>query len=123
MRISNDCGTRLLKHSDRQLAVDGWKIVEKDVQRIAAFKVVEQGLDRYAGTSENRSSAMDLGIYSDQVRLHGRAPIALGRQCTATVFTREFEAQLRRDGTLDIKTSRSIQPSVPVPTATRSIPG
>ena len=70
MRISNDCATRLLEHSYRQLAADGWKIVEKDLQRIVGFKVVEQGLDRNAGTGEDRGSAMDLVIYSDQVRLH-----------------------------------------------------
>lgn len=72
MRIWNECSVRLFQNSNCQLAADRWEIFEKDFQRISAFKVVEQRLDRYAGTGEHRRSAVDLGVDGDQLR-HDKA--------------------------------------------------
>jgi hypothetical protein len=41
------------------------KIIEKQVQGIAGFQVVEQGPDRYARTGENRFAAQPLGVNGD----------------------------------------------------------
>ncbi|OGA79130.1 MAG: hypothetical protein A3G81_00260 [Betaproteobacteria bacterium RIFCSPLOWO2_12_FULL_65_14] len=74
MRIRYECSTRLFKHGYRQFATDGREVIEKDLQRISSFQVIEERLDRDPCTSEHGSSAVDVWIDGDQLRLHGSTP-------------------------------------------------
>ncbi len=82
MRIGEECGARLFKHSYRQFATDGRKIIQEDLQRISGFQVIEERLDRDARANENGRSAVDLGIDGNQLCLHGQAPA----RATAAVY-------------------------------------
>ena len=71
MCIGDECGARLFKYRYRQFTTDGRKIIQKDLQRVPSLQVIEERLDRDARASENRSSAVDLGIDGDQLGFHG----------------------------------------------------
>jgi len=65
MRIRDKCSARLFKHCYRQFATDGRKIIQKDLQGVSGFQVIEERLDRNARASENGSSAVDIEIDCD----------------------------------------------------------
>jgi hypothetical protein len=74
MRICYERGTSLFKDGYRQFATDGRKVTQEDLQRVSSFQVIEERLDWDPCTSEHGSSAMDVGIDGDQLRLHGNTP-------------------------------------------------
>jgi len=51
-----------LKKGDDLVAPNAGKIFQKLVNRIAAFEVIDQVLDRHAGARKARRSAHDFGI-------------------------------------------------------------
>ncbi len=55
-------GKSLLESRDRLLSGDGGKGVEKLLEAVSGFEVVEQVLQRYAGTDEDRVAPEDFGI-------------------------------------------------------------
>ena len=59
---------------------DGRKSLEKVFERFSAFQVVEECLDRDAGSAKHRSSAKNVGIFDDEVheRIVSRAIVAEG---------------------------------------------
>ena len=46
------------------------ELIQKNFERIAFFKVVEQILDRHARTSENGCSALNVGVDDDDGIFH-----------------------------------------------------
>lgn len=76
MRICYKCGTRLFKYGYRHFTTDGREVMQKDLQRISSFQVIEKRLDRDPCTSEHGSSAVDVGIDGDQLSPHGSTPSA-----------------------------------------------
>src|SRR6266496_2063402 len=64
------CRARLLEHGNRDLPIDGRKVVQKLVQRLSSLEIVEQILHRYARTGEYGSPALNLRVDRDQVPLH-----------------------------------------------------
>lgn len=64
---------RFLEHAYRQVTADGWKIVEKDLQRVTRFEVIEQRLYRDTRARKNRCSAVDVEVDCNEMTLHTRA--------------------------------------------------
>lgn len=59
---SQECLGRLLQEADGLLALDAGKVLQKVVQRVAGFQVVEQRSHGHAGADEDRRTAEDLGV-------------------------------------------------------------
>ena len=98
MRIGDKCGPRLFKYRHRKFPTDGRKIVQKDLQRISGFQVIEQRLDRDTRASENGSSAVNFWIDGDQLCLHGKPWVRRPIQYSPTAPTRRLTIGVRRAG-------------------------
>ena len=63
----------ILEQLNRLCATDRAKLFEKKIQRVAAFDVVEQGLDRHSRAGEARGAAENPGIdlYNRRSQGHG----------------------------------------------------
>ncbi len=62
MRISSHGFAGLFKYSYRHFPRYCRKLIEKRIQRITFFQVIEQVLDRYAGPRKHRRSALDFWV-------------------------------------------------------------
>src|SRR5258706_917540 len=70
-RIGDQVLFRLLERRDRQLPRNGWEVVEKLLQRVAAFQVVDQGLHRDSRADEYWRTTQNLGVrVNDGRRFH-----------------------------------------------------
>ena len=56
-----------------KFTTDRGEVVKEDLERVTSLQVIEQDLDRYAGSKEHRRSAVNLRIDSDELRVHDRA--------------------------------------------------
>ena len=65
MRIWHQRGASFLKDGNSKLATDRREVIEKDFERIARFKVIEERLDGDSRTREHGSSAVNLWIDDD----------------------------------------------------------
>jgi len=77
MRIGHQGHPGLLKNSDGLITGDGWELLQKHIQRIAFFQVIEKILDWHTRSRENGRSALNVWINCDEVAGHGEAPYAL----------------------------------------------
>jgi hypothetical protein len=62
---------RLLKNRNGDFPFHAGEVLEKLIEGVTAFEVVEQTLDRYPRASENRHTALNLGIDRDESVVHG----------------------------------------------------
>jgi hypothetical protein len=74
MRIVCECLASLFKDGDGELAADGWKLIQEDLQGVAFFEIVEEVLDGYPRTGEHRCAALNVRINDDEGRVHGLLP-------------------------------------------------
>src|ERR1700676_332782 len=65
----------MLQSGNGGCARDGGKVVEKFVQRFAAFEIVQEILEGYARAAKHRGSTQDFGILHDNFaeRRHGNS--------------------------------------------------
>jgi hypothetical protein len=77
MRIGHQGHPGLLKNSDGLITGDGWELLQKHIQRIAFFQVIEKILDWHTRSRENGRSALNVWINCDEVAGHGEAPSAV----------------------------------------------
>src|SRR5215471_16121475 len=54
---------RFFEGSDRGFTRDRGKSLQEVLKRLSAFQVIEEGLDRYSGSTEHRSSAKNVPIF------------------------------------------------------------
>jgi hypothetical protein len=68
---------RRFKGGNRLLPRDRWKCVEKLIEAVSTFKIVEEIPQRHTRANENRSAAQDLWVAVDNLYsgTHTSAPI------------------------------------------------
>ena len=74
MRIAHQRFPRLFKDSDRGFATDGWKLIEKHLERIAFFQVIKEVLDRDPSTGEYRTTTLNVRVDNHGGPVHMRTP-------------------------------------------------
>ena len=70
MRILYKSRSCLLKDSDRHLPRHRRELLQKHIQRIAFFDVVEQVLNGDSRSREDRRATLDVRVYDDQRGIH-----------------------------------------------------
>src|ERR1700712_4929437 len=66
-----------LQNRHSLIPIDGWKVVEEGVERLASLKIVEQRLYRDPRADENRGSPENLGIRMDDGGFAHGSPLTL----------------------------------------------
>ena len=61
----------MLKNGDGQFPAHGRKVIEKDIDGVPRFKMIEKRLDRHSRSDEDGRSTVDLGVNNDELRRHG----------------------------------------------------
>ena len=56
----------LLQRSDSQFPADAGEVDEELIERVAAFEIIEQRLERDAGSGEAGGAPHDLGVAEDR---------------------------------------------------------
>lgn len=77
MRIEKQRRARLLEDDNRHLARHRRELPQEHFERVAFFQVVEEVLDRNAGSREDGSPALSLWIGDDERLVHGTPDIVL----------------------------------------------
>lgn len=60
--IRHFCGAGLFEDSDREFAIDGREVGEKDFDRISGVEVLEQDSDLHPGAGDHRGSPEDFRV-------------------------------------------------------------
>jgi hypothetical protein len=66
----------MLKSAYCGISSDGGKIVEKFIERLAAFQIVQESLERHAGAAKDRRPAKNIGIADDHFIAWGHGVIS-----------------------------------------------
>ena len=70
MRMRRYRRAHLLQNRNRRIPLDGWEIIQKLIQRVTCFEIVEKIFHGYAGAAENWHAALNLGINGNDSLFH-----------------------------------------------------
>jgi hypothetical protein len=77
MRIWHQGGVCLFEYGYGECATNGREVIEKYLQRITSFEMIEECLDWHSRAGEDRRSTKNVLVDSDEVPIHDLAPNGL----------------------------------------------
>lgn len=84
MRIRRNSYARFLKDCDRHFSGYCWELIEKRVEGIPFFQIVEEILDRYACSGKDWCSALNLRVDHYDGLFHRRLRASVSLSVAAT---------------------------------------
>jgi len=76
IRIGRNSFVRRVKHCNGEFALYGWKLVQKFIEALATFQVIEKRADWNTSTDKHQAAAEDIGVSVRNIGKcgHGTSP-------------------------------------------------